>query len=136
MILFDNIKNRLDDFLLENSKYAPLLTTVPSDGTFPNVVIEKIDDREHACDNTRNSVFSTWSIELNIYAVSTTYKNKKVSARSVAVELEELIFYYMGEKMGFKRTYDKPSPNVDQSVYRITMRFQTRINNKRNSFIR
>lgn len=136
MILFDNIKNGLDDFLLEKSKYAPLLTTVPSDGTFPNVVIEKIDDREQACDNTRNSVFSAWSLELNIYAISTTYENKKISARSVAVELEELISYYMGEKMGFQRTYDKPSPNVDQSVYRITIRFQMKINNKRNSFVR
>lgn len=136
MILFDNIKNGLDSFLSKKSKYAPLLTTVPSDGTFPNVVIEKIDDREHACDNTRNSVFSTWSIELNIYAVSTTFENKRISARSVAVELEDLIRQYLGEKMGFIRTYDKPTPNVDQSVYRITMRFQVKINDKRNSFIR
>lgn len=136
MILFDNIKNGLDSFLSKNSKYAPLLTTVPSDGTFPNVVIEKIDDREHACDNTRNSVFSTCSIELNIYAVSTTFENKRISARSVAVELEDLIRQYLGEKMGLRRTYDKPTPNVDQSVYRITMRFQVKINDKRNSFIR
>lgn len=130
-LLFDDIFQGLKHFLESESQHTPIVTTFPSGRVFPNVVVEKSDDRELASDNARNTVISNMNIEINIYAID----EKNVSRRTIAVELEELIKEYMGETMRFKRISDKPTPNVDNSVYRITLQYQTIINNKRKSFI-
>lgn len=135
MTIYDEVRNGLKQYLSQNSEYAPLVKTKASGDTFPYVVFEKSSDIEHASDNQRNTVISSLEFEINIYAKEKTIKNKKVSDRTIAVEIEECIKSYMGGVLGYKRTYDKPTPNIDTTVYRITMRYQVKLNERRKYFI-
>lgn len=135
MTMIDEVRNGLKQYLLENSAYAPLVKTKASGDIFPYVVFEKSNDVEHASDNLRNTVISSLEFEINIYAKEKTIKNKKVSDRVIATEIEECIKSYMGGVLGYKRTYDKATPNIDTTVYRITMRYQVKLNERRKYFI-
>ena len=126
------VKDGVTPFLQENSLYKPLVKTSATGDTYPMVVIEKSSDREVESDNTRFNVLSQIEIELNIYAKDMTIENKKVSAKSVAEEIEENIKRYMGGVLHVKRTYDSPTPNIDLTISRITMRYIVKLNERRN----
>lgn len=131
MIYFDEIKKALKEYLDKNSIYAPFVTTVATNQKYPKVVIEKVDDRELESDIQRLNIFSIINIELNIYAKDMTQGTKTLSGRTVATEIEENIKMFMGNICGFKRTLDKPTPNIDTSIYRITMRYQIKVSDTR-----
>lgn len=133
--LFNEVKNNLKSYLLSESLYKPLVTTIPTNETYPKVVIEKVNNREYGTDTGRFNVLSSMPIEINIYAQDKTVGTKKLSGRTIACEIEEHIIKFMGEYYGFKRTMDKPTPNIDKTVYRITMQYQTNINEKFNKFL-
>lgn len=135
MTIYDEVRNGLNQYLSKNSEYAPLVKTKASGDTFPYVVFEKSNDVEHASDISRNTVISVLEFEINIYTKEKTINNKKVADRTIATEIEECIKKYMGGVLGYKRTYDKPTPNIDLSVYRITMRYQVKSNERRKYFI-
>jgi len=132
-MLFDEVKSGLKEHL-KNSAYTPVLKTFASGDTFPYVVIEKSNDFEGSTDLQRFNVIDSLEIEINIFAKKKVEGVKTISNRSVAIEIEEHIKNYFRE-LGFKRTYDKPTPNLDMEVYRITMRFRVNANTRRNYFI-
>ncbi|MFR7590216.1 MAG: hypothetical protein ACLUVC_02135 [Longibaculum sp.] len=135
MTIYDDVRNGLKEYLSIHSAYAPLVKTIASGDTFPYVVFEKSNDIEHASDKQRNTVISTLEFEINIFAKEKTLNNKKLAGRTIACEIEEHIKKYMGGKLGYKRTYDKPTPNIDSTVYRITLRYQVNLNESKNYFI-
>lgn len=135
MTIYDEVRNGLKEYLSIHSAYTPLVKTFASGDTFPYVVFEKSNDIEYASDKQKNTVISTVEYEINIYAKEQTLQNKRVAGRSIAAEIEEHIKSYMGGILGYKRTYDKPTPNIDSTVYRITMRYLVNLNETRKYFI-
>lgn len=135
MILFEEVRKGLSTYLKENSDYKPLTTTIVSTDKYPKVVISKADDRESKSDTFRRNVISDLVFEIDIYAKDKVIGNKTISSRIIATELENLIKRYMGDMCGFKRTLDKPTPNIDTTIYRVTMRYSASYNDKRNVFL-
>lgn len=135
MILFEKVRIGLNTYLKENSEYNPLVTTIVSTDKYPKVVITKADDRELKSDSFRRNVISSLVFEINIYAKDKVVGNKTISSRIIATELEDLIKKYMGDMCGFKRTLDKPTPNIDTTIYRVTMRYNVSYNDKMNVFL-
>lgn len=133
--LFDQIKDNLKTYIGENSAYSPLVTKNATSNVFPKVVIKKADDRENRADTQRFNVISTLTIEIDIYAQDKTVGTKKLSGMTIANEIEEHIKKLMGEYYGFKRIFDQPTPNIDNTVYRITMRYNVNVNERLNQFI-
>lgn len=134
MILFEEVRKGLSTYLTEMSEYDPLITTIVGTDKYPKVVISKADDREIKNDTFRMTVVSSLVFEIDIYTKDKVIGNKTVSSRVIATELEDLIKRYMGDMCGFKRTLDKPTPNIDTSIYRITMRYSGTYNDKRNVY--
>lgn len=129
MSVYDEVRIGLKDFLLENSKYNPKVMSSPKGSVFPKVVFIKVDDRTVGRTTFLLDSISNVAFEVDIYA-----KENVVSEVTIANELESLIKEYMGNICGFKRTLDKPTPNIDTSVYRITMRYEANVNETRNVF--
>ena len=130
MKTFEDTKKGLKEYLSFKSLYSPFVTSNSNMNIFPKVVVEMADDREIKTDTKRFNVISSKYIEINIYAQDKTVGTKKVSGRTIAREIETHIKNYMGEYLNFKRTLDTPTPNLDTTVYRITMRYQKNINEK------
>lgn len=128
MTIYDEVRQGLKEYL-SKSKYDPKVMSSPKGNYFPKVVFTKVDDREIEKTTLRLDVKSSVVFEIDIYA-----KEQGVSEVTIATELEELVKEYMGTIRNFKRTLDKPTPNVDVSVYRITMRYETNVNEFRNAF--
>lgn len=116
-------------YLETKSKYKPKVMSMPKGNYFPKVVITKIDDRETGKSTYGLDRKSNITLEIDIYA-----KEQGVSEVTIANELEEITKEYMGLHLGMKRTLDKPTPNIDTSVYRITMRYEAVMNEIRNVF--
>ena len=135
MILFEEVRKGLSTYLKENSDYEPLITTIVSTDKYPKVVISKADDRESKSDTFRRNVISDLVFEIDIYAKDKVVGNETISSRIIATELEDFTKRYMGDMCGFKRTLDKPTPNIDTTIYRITMRYSASYNDKRNVFL-
>lgn len=135
MTIYDEVRNGLKNYLSQNSTYKPSVKPFASGNDFPYVVFEKINDTERESDSSRNTVISSIEFEINIYAKDMSIQNKMVAGRSIATEIEESIKRYMGDRLGFKRNYDRPTPNIDETVYRITMRYQIKFNERRKYFI-
>ena len=135
MTIYDEVRNGLKNYLSQNSTHKPVVKPFASGNEFPYVVFEKINDIERESDSSRNTVISVVEFEINKYAKDISIQNKRISGRSVATEIEEVIKRYMGDRLGFKRSYDRPTPNIDETVYRITMRYQVKLNERRKYFI-
>lgn len=129
MNAFEEVRKGLKEYLERNSKFKPKVMNSPKGNYFPKVVVMKIDDREISSTTLRLDVKSSITFEIDIFA-----KEQGVSEVSIAAEIEELVKEYMGTICGFKRTLDKPTPNIDTSVYRITMRYTANLNEFRNVF--
>ena len=125
------IKQNLDNYLKHTPFNNIKAQTTPKGDTFPKIVIQDITNTERERDFGGINRFSAVTYEIEIYAKASGGK----SERTIANELKTHIRRFMEDELGLKRVYDSPTPNIDTSVYRITMRYTVVINDKRNKFI-
>lgn len=95
-----------------------------STSSFPYITIgEKGNEyADNELDNQEKH--SSLVYDINIYDNS---KMKMKICSTLALVVNE----YMSEKMGFKRTFHEPLPNVrDNTIYRITQRYEGYIDNE------
>ena len=118
------------DYIESNSKYSPLVSVNPSGNFFPKVIIQFTDDIETYRSIMSMDIHSQWTITIDIY----TEQQGQTSNYTIARELEYLVREYMGNIRGFHRITDTPTPNYDTNVYRITLEYQPRVDEKRLRF--
>lgn len=125
--LTDNIYKDLKSFLTENSQYSPRVVTDAEKQTkkFPLVVLTE-----------ENNAFSTGTLkyhirdiidsiywEINIYATNKILNNTTIPRKTICNELKSLIDDIMSKKYRLTRLSCRPTPNLDDTIYRITMRY-------------
>lgn len=133
--LYQFIKKQVKDQLINKLSYDVKVKDTPSGTDFPLVIIQRLLVTKPKKDFANINSFSQQTYEIDIYAKSKTIGTKTYSARTIAVEIENVIYEYMSCELGATCTYDDPTPNVDTDVYRITMRFTKTSNDRRNRFI-
>lgn len=133
--LYQFIKNQIKTQLSKKLTYDVKVKDTPSGTDFPLVIIQRILSTPPQTDYDHIDSFSKPTYEFDIYAKSKTIGTKTFSARTIAVEIEDVIYEYMSVELGATCTYTGPTPNVDTDVYRITMRFTKTSNDRRNRFI-
>lgn len=134
MTLHNEVKNGLKEYLAHNSVYSPLLKAYESGDIFPYITFEKSNDIEDSTDLQRFNVVDSIEFEINIFAKAKVSGTKTIANKTIATEIEEHIKEYF-RRLGFKRTFDKPTPNLDKTIYRITMRYKVKVNTQRKYFI-
>ena len=109
----------LDEYLTTMCEYAPSVVGRADTGTYPKVVVTFEQGNpawqsngvfEYVCNNT---------VTIDIYAND----EPLVSSLEIAENIRNHVFECMSRKLGYRLTFSKPTPNIDESIYRLTMKY-------------
>lgn len=131
---FDCVFESIQQHLTLHSINSPVIKTTPTGDIYPLVVVDDADNPNVARTTDGIDSISLVGIEINIYAKEKTVGTKKMSGRSIAIELRGLIDEVCTDMYGMKRIMCKPTPNIDNAIYRITMRYNAKQNDNRSFF--
>ncbi len=127
---YDKIYQILKTFLQDESQYSPIVSKeeLRQSDRFPLVVITE-ENNSYLIGTTRfEETKSRLEYEINIYATDKKVGNKIVAKQEIARELSGLVDNVMGYNLRMVRRSCRPTPNLDKTIYRITMRYRTNIN--------
>lgn len=135
----NEIYNTLNTYLVEKSLYEPRVIpfALKVSDKFPLVTILE-EGNVHSQQTTKTRIRETVSnmyYEINIYTNDKIVDNVKTSRVQIADELKELVDKVMGGYYQFERTLCQPTPNLDENVYRITMRYTAMLLENRDRLI-
>lgn len=100
------------------------------------IVIEEIDNSIYASTTRFEETVSNLTFEINIYCPNDIVtKDKVMSKMEQARELRKLVDEVMGGHYRLVRTFCQPTPNIDNTIYRITMRYNGKLNDNKLKFI-
>ena len=132
-----NILN--EHFSKEGIKYKPFISkkyleTVNKEN-LPLIVLEETHNALYTRTLGGNESISSCTYTLNIYAVSKKYNNVLVSDIEIARYLMKEVDKVMNELYKMRRIFSQPTPNIDNSIYRITMRYDANVFDTRGRFL-
>lgn len=84
---------------------------------FPHITIVQEDSTTASSSIARREDAAAVMFQIDIYTI-----DDKAKAKSLAA----IVDGYMDSK-GFKRTYFRPTPNVDRRIFRYTMRYTAKV---------
>lgn len=127
--LFDNLKN----YIQECDVYSATITKKPlkQNDKFPLIVITEEDNVNFSSDIHFTDTISKGYYEINIYTQNKMIDGAMHYDMEIAREYSAIVDNYMSRKLKAVRTYCSPTPNVDNSIYRITMRYEMLISDYR-----
>lgn len=128
--IYDKIYNVLKSFLTENSQYQPIVTKEEHRqwDKFPLVVITEENNAYNLATTRFEETRSRANYEVNIFTTDIVKNNVKISKHEIAKELKYLVENVMGYNLRMKRTSCRPTPNMDDNILRVTMRYSAKIN--------
>ena len=133
-VLFDKVRNGLDTFLKANCCFDVWVLNQPSGNHFPNIVLTEIDNSMRGRTGQNLETISSIVYELNIYAQEERIDNTTIDNLSVAYEIADSVQMYFEKVLFLERAMKRPTPNIDERIYRITMRYEGILNDNRQSF--
>lgn len=116
----DTIFKVIKEYLSDNSIYKPQVTARADDDNYPKVVvnIERSISSFQSIDAI--DVIGTYNLIIDIYAKDL---EDGTSSIDICEEIEQHLYNLLTKKMHFKITFSRNTPNIDNSIYRITMRY-------------
>lgn len=131
--IYKDVKN----YLTEKSNYSPRVTqkSLKQSDKFPLVTIIENDNKNEIADTLFKETTDKIFLTVDVYAQDKPYGNSVVSNVNIVRELSALIDDVIGKKYKMLRTSCKPTPNLDNSIYRVTMKYTKKIITNKNIFI-
>lgn len=125
--LTTHIYKVLKEYLSVNSKFNPTVVkkSLKQSNKFPLVVLTEENNifKEGTLKYKSREIIDTIYWEINIYAIDESNGKKIVSNAEICDELKSLIDDVMSKRYGLTRVSCRPTPNLDETIYRITMRY-------------
>ena len=135
---YEEIFDRYKKFIEENSQYNTRVFKYNTNTSayFPLITCVLSDNKDtDYCSLGKEEFYESFYFTINIYTKDKTINSEKISSDVINKELCKLTAYFFGE-MNMKKTLNRPTPNLDQSILRRTMQFQCLIGNVRGNIIR
>lgn len=132
--LADAVYRDLKQHLATRCEYGPRVVqkSLKQSDKFPLVTVEEDDNSNVLVDTTFRDKTDKVAITINIYAEDLASGNRTISNANVAKEISVLVDEVLGRKYKMLRTACKRTPNLDDNIYRITMRYTKKmISNKK-----
>ena len=131
---FDEIFDYYKEYIESNSKYGtrvvkyntntstyfPLITFVQSNNT--DIDTQTTKDIDH---------FENYYFTIDIYTKNKIIDGVTIASQVISKELEILTSQFF-RKLNMKKTLNRPIPNLDTSIFRVTMQYQCVIGNRGN----
>lgn len=135
--VYDKLYQSLKQHLQENLGYDFEITKLSKKQTdrFPLVVFTEEDNVLSFSTLRGEETQSTLYYEINIFTRDKTINGKKCYAVEIARDISGHIDEVLNAKYHMNRLFCRPTPNLDDSIYRITMRYSARLNDNRVKFI-
>ena len=132
-ILYQNLKKHLK----ENLGYDFEITKLSKKQAdrFPLIVFTEEDNALSSSTLRKEETQSNLYYEINIFTRDKTINGKKYYAIEIARDISSHIDMVLGKKYRMNRLFCRPTPNLDDSIYRITMRYSVRLDDNRVKFI-
>lgn len=102
------------------------------------VVVEEINNIIDTATTRYEETTSGLTFEINIYipnnVIISTNPLEALSKTEQARELRKMVDEVMGGYYKMRRTFCQPTPNLDKTIYRITMRYDVGFNDNKLKF--
>lgn len=128
--LKDSIQANLPDYEVEITK----LSKKQAD-RFPLVVFTEEDNVLASSTLNREETTSKLYYEINIYTRDAVINGEKCYAIDIARQISAEVDKVLNRKYHMDRLFCRPTPNLDNSIYRITMRYSVGLNDNRVKFL-
>lgn len=130
---YDLIFNAYKSYIETNSQYGARVVKYNTNTStyFPLVTFTQ----SNAID-INNSTYNIDEIEelyftIEIYTKNKGSNSKVIAAQIIDKELEQLTLGFF-KKLNMKKTLDRPTPNIDDSIMRRVIQYQCEVNNRMN----
>lgn len=130
-------KNRLTKDLIEYlqidlQKYGCKVFNKPMGEEYPLVVVEQVEDSDMGLVDPTERI-SYVAFEINIYTQPKIIDGNVLNEIEVSEYIQDIIATKLGN-LGMKRLSCRPTPNIDTTLYRVTMRYIVKTNIFRQMF--
>lgn len=128
--IYNEIYNTLHVFIKNNTNFPVDIKQSSLDKISKNLVVFTEENNiENSSTTRKEETTSKLSFELNIYSPIDRVINKElISKVEQARQLRLLVDYVMNSHYKLNRIFCQPTPNIDNNVYRITMRYTGLLN--------
>ena len=140
-IVYAVLKKYIQESLNETSSpYCDVKTESQSPISKNLIVLDEINNRTSLSTTRHEETISSVSFEINIYCPNDSSKEEDgelilISKKEQARELRKLVDEVLSGYYRLNRYFCQPTPNIDNTVYRITMRYSGKINDNRLKFL-
>lgn len=135
--LTNHIYKDLKEYILAHCQYSPniIKKSVNQFKKFPLITLVE-ENNQFDSGNLQykaRDVIDTLYWEVNIYATDKGVNGKTISNAEICDELKYLVDEVMSKRYRLTRLSCRPTPNLDDTIYRITMRYSCNlfVNKKR-----
>ena len=127
------IYKEIRKYLKDNLDYEVVVTKLSKQEAdrFPLVVVTEEDNALRSSTLNREETFSRLYYEINIFTRDKVIDGATRYAIDLAREISVNIDKVLNKKYHMNRTACRPTPNLDNSIYRITMRYTVDFNDNR-----
>ena len=127
--LKQSLKENLADYGIEVTKLSKQETD-----RFPLVVFTEEDNVLSTRTLNREETFSDLYYEVNIYTRDKIINGEECFAIDIARLISAEVDKVLNKTYHMDRLFCRPTPNLDNSIYRITMRYSVGLNDNRVKF--
>lgn len=130
--LYEEIKKYVE----QNSEFNPRVVqkSLKQSDKFPLITILEDDNINSLISTDFKDKTDEITITINIYAEDKVFGNKTISNVNIVKELLILVDRVCN-KYKMRRTQCKPTPNLDENIYRITTKYTKKIISNKNILI-
>lgn len=127
----------LETYLQQKSQYVPRVTqkALKQSDKFPLVTVKEDDNKSGLITTNFEDTTDKIFFVIDIYAQDKAVGNSIISNVVIAKELSALVDDVMSKHYRMQRTQCRPTPNLDNSIYRITMKYTKKVITSKKLFI-
>lgn len=119
MMIVNTIFNSLEEYMSTHSNHSVALVQRADTDFYPKVVFAWQLSNNAYNGSIQRDIKERYIFTLDIYAKDA----EPYDSIQIAEDIQKNIYDFFVTKCNSKVVFAKPTPNVDESIYRITMRF-------------
>lgn len=138
--MYDNIysllKAHLTSFFINEYKTINVHQKMPNNVTkYPVIILTEKNNLSNSKTTNGEEAIDTLRYEVEIYSTDLPVNGEMVSSDRICRQIQKQVDEILGKKLKMERTSASPTPNLDTTIYRIVMQYNTRININRNKLL-